>query len=63
MIIKLHLDDPDTWPSDTDLPFIAVINENLINLSDIEDDMATGADTHPGVVAERVLRLSPKVVA
>ena len=31
---------------------MAVINENLINLSDIEDDIASGDESHSGVGAE-----------
>ena len=43
---------------------MAVINENLINLSDIEDDIASGDESHSGaLVRSLVLRLSPKVVA
>ena len=49
---SFSLDDPNTWPSDADLPFMSVINENLINLSDIEDDIASGDESHSGVGAE-----------
>ena len=54
----------DTWPSDADLPFMSVINENLINLSDIEDDIASGDESHSGVGAEfGIVHLGLKVVA